>query len=221
MYFNYDDFRNITTKMVDFKETIYVLVEGDTEEEYIKLLIETYKSKNLELIIVGKHNASSPEYIKEILEKSEFYDDETAEVFFLFDLDVFINNEVSIKVLKELITDYNVLYSKPNFEFWLVLHQHQSLFNLDTYAMPSDEIKKQLTSHDKRTKVLNGKHITKSGAWELIKNIDIAIERSERFLHDIDSSYDKITLSNYNKILKEKSNITNMHSLCIKLKTSK
>lgn len=157
-------------------------------------------------------------------EVTETYDSETGKAYFMFDLDVFVTDEVPLDVLTELIESFEILYSKPCFEFWLLLHKDgkeisckKSSFIGDVMYLTSEEIRGYLTSHEHETQMVSNKRILPSGKDLIEKNSSVAIGIANEIINSIDPNFLQMNKENYQKILSCKENITNIQTLLMEI----
>lgn len=174
----------------------------------------------VEIINCGSINATSVEHAVNKLEETKTYDKDTALAYFMLNLDVFISGEVSESILKGLIEKFEILYSKPCFEFWILLHKegrelscHKNDFIDKIKHLTSPEIRKQLTSHDNERQMMSDKKILESGLELMEKNTKKAMIISEELLNLEDMNFKQMNKHNYKKILKSNLNITNIHTM--------
>lgn len=137
----------------------------------------------------------------------------------MFDLDVFVKEAIKVSVLEDLFQKFKILYTKPSFEFWILLHLNSKLscyhknFIKKVEFMEEDEIRNTLTNHDNARQMMSGKRITEFGIECLENNLKQACEISKNLLDDVDSNLKVMNIHNYQKILSCNKNISNIHTL--------
>ncbi len=145
------------TKTKQSNKTILIIAEGQTEQIYFSEIKSIEKIAGITIIPkLAKHSDLYSILNKALSEKrGKIYD----EIWCVFDRDIFISNNLPLKLKKKLHQaqekGINFADSLPAFEIWFLLHYEMP----NRYYTKQDELIKQLQKHisqyEKKQKYLN------------------------------------------------------------------
>lgn len=210
---NFDKICSMHSQVKNMKKRFFILYEGEkTEAKYIEWIEERYsKDKRVEIINCGESTMTTVENLVKLRNNADDFQPEVDESFYIIDLDIFKPGLDKLEENLKLISkEFNVIYSKPSFEFWILLHYE----NISKLALLKDidvhGIKERLKKYNV---TFNGKKLRDCNKEFLMNNMEKACLNANKIIMDINPSYYKLNEANIKNILSIEESITNMNML--------
>ena len=150
------------------KKIYYFIVEGYTEENYIKLLKQTYKK---DAQIKNCHGGSAKKVLleaKKIVKKNS--DDYLGYVIW-FDKDTYnLSSDHNLKKPLESRSDVSIYISSPCVENWLLAHFESVNLNLSSCKICEQKLKQYIPNYEKNDCYLLTKYIQREQIERAITN---------------------------------------------------